>query len=121
MKLLLSKEHPKTMEKKRKIDGLFVKIRDAVSKVPKGRVATYGQIALMVGISDARKVGWAVYGNTDSNVPCHRVVFVDGSLAINYSLGGYKEQKTRLKADGVEFAEERKVDLARYLWKTKQK
>lgn len=107
------------MEKKRKSDGLFIKIREAVSKVPKGRVATYGQIASMVGISDARKVGWAIYGNKDPKVPCHRVVFADGSLAVNYSLGGYKEQRRRLKAEGLDFVEERKVDLAKYLWKGK--
>lgn len=107
------------MKKKRKSDGLFVKIREVVSRIPKGQVATYGQIASLVGITDARKVGWAIYGNTDPKVPCHRVVFSDGSLAVNYSLGGYKEQKRRLEVEGIDFVEERKVDLARYLWKRK--
>lgn len=107
------------MEKKRKSDGLFIKIREAVSRIPKGRVTTYGQIAGMAGITDARKVGWAVYGNQDPKVPCHRVVFADGSLGVNYSLGGYKEQKRRLEAESTDFIEERKVDLAKYLWKVK--
>ncbi len=103
------------MEKKRKSDGLFIKIREAVSKVPKGRVATYGQIASMVGISDARKVGWAIYGNKDPKVPCHRVVFSDGRLAPNFSLGGWREQKRRLNKEGVRFIGEAKVDLKKSL------
>jgi len=104
------------MKQEEKNEGIFLKIRKAVSKIPRGKVATYGQIALMVGITDARKVGWAIYGNNDPKIPCHRVVFADGSLAINYSLGGYKEQKSRLMAEEIKFEEEMKVDLSKYLW-----
>ena len=103
------------MEKKKQNNSLFVKIREAVCQIPRGKVATYGQIALIVGTSDARKVGWAIYGNKDPKIPRHRVVFADGSLALNYSLGGYKEQKSRLQAEGVKFEEEMKVSLSKYL------
>jgi methylated-DNA-protein-cysteine methyltransferase-like protein len=108
------------MKKKRKSEGLFIEIRKAVSMVPEGKVVTYGQAASMVDLADARKVGWAIYGNTDPKIPCHRVVFFDTGLAVNYSLGGYREQKKRLKQEGIEFFEERKIDLLRYQWKPKK-
>ncbi len=98
-------------------DGLFNKIRKVVKKIPKGKVANYGQIAKMVGINDARKVGWALYGNQNPKIPCHRVVKKDGSLAKNYSLGGWKEQASRLTAEGVKLTKENQVDLKRYQWK----
>lgn len=107
------------MKKENKKYKLFTKIRKMVSKIPKGRVATYGQIGRMVGISDARKVGWAVYGNQNVKVPCHRVVFADGRLSPNFSLGGYKEQKKRLQIDGVKFVKPTQVDLSKYLWESK--
>lgn len=103
----------------RKNESLFLKIRKAVAKIPRGKVATYGQIASLVGIADARKVGWALRGNRDLKVPCHRVVFADGSLAANYSLGGYKEQKRRLQEEGIQFSQETTVGISKYLWHSK--
>lgn len=103
------------MIKENKKENLFAKIRRVVSKIPRGKVLTYGQVAQMVGIKDARKVGWAVYGNQDEKVPCHRVVFADGYLATNYSLGGWQEQKKRLEMEGVKFIGEAKVDLEKSL------
>lgn len=99
--------------------GLFKKIRGVVKKIPKGKVATYGQVGKLSGINDARKVGWAIYNNQNPAVPCHRVVFKDGSLAENFSLGGWKEQKLRLMKDGVEFESEKRVNLDKYLWEPK--
>jgi len=95
---------------------LFQKIREIVKKIPKGKVATYGQVARLAGIPDARKVGWAMYGNQDPEIPCHRVIMKDGSLAEKYSLGGWKEQKRRLEGEGVVFEEEKKVNLKKYAW-----
>lgn len=97
-------------------DGLFNKIRKVVKKIPKGKVATYGQIAKMVGTADARKVGWALYGNQDPKIPCHRVVKKDGSLAENYSLGGWKEQANHLTAEGIKLEKPQKVNLTKYRW-----
>lgn len=97
--------------------GVFKKIKRVVSQIPRGKVATYGQVARLVVIRDARVVGWALRGNQDSGVPCHRVIKADGSLAANFSLGTWREQKRRLKTDGVAFASQMKVDLKKYLWK----
>ena len=98
-------------------NSLFKNIREIVAKIPSGKVATYGQIAKLVGTKDARKVGWAVYGNQNPDVPCHRVVFSNGGLAEKYSLGGWEEQKERLLREGVEFSDEKTVDMKKHLWK----
>lgn len=96
--------------------GLFVMIRRIVAKIPKGKVATYGQVARLVGTRDARKVGWALFGNNDPKIPCHRVVRADGTLAPNYSLEGWRGQKRRLVAEGVNFKKANQVDLTKHLW-----
>lgn len=96
--------------------SLFQKIRDIVKQIPEGKVLTYGDVAKIIGITDARKVGWAVYGNRDKNIPCHRVVAKDGSVAEKFSLGGWKEQKLRLLEDGVCFISEKVVNLEKCRW-----
>jgi len=58
--------------------NIFGKIKNIVAKIPKGKVAYYGQIAGLVGLTDARIVGWALRGNHDPMVPCHRVLKKDG-------------------------------------------
>lgn len=96
--------------------NIFEKIRGLVAKIPKGKITTYGAIARALGTRDSRLVGWAVYGNTDPTVPCQRVVFKNGGLAKNYSLGGAKEQRQRLEEDGIKFDKADRVDLKKYFW-----
>lgn len=83
----------------------------AVAKIPSGQVATYGDIARLIGTRDARRVGHALHANRNSAVPCHRVVFSDGSLAAGYAFGGEGKQRRKLEAEGVKFTDEGKVDL----------
>lgn len=90
--------------------GFFQKVFDLVSQIPKGKVATYGQIAVQLGTRDSRRIGHALHANKDRNVPCHRVVMKDGSLAPGFAFGGPQEQKKILLSEGVEFIENR-VDL----------
>lgn len=97
--------------------GTFIKIRNIVSKIPKGKVATYGDVAEAVGLRDARIVGWALRGNQDPKIPCHRVVKKDGFLAKSYSLGGWKEQKKRLRLEGISFIKKNQIDLKKHFWK----
>ena len=99
---------------------IFEKIRSVVRQIPLGKVSTYGQVAKLAGLKDAREVGWAMWGNQDKTVPCHRVVARDGSLAKDYSLGGWKEQKLRLLPEGVIFSEEKMVDLDQCMWPVEQ-
>lgn len=72
---------------------------------------TYGQIAETIGTRDARRVGHALHANKNPLVPCHRVVNKDGRLAPNYAFGGWLEQKNRLLAEGVEFADDNHVRM----------
>lgn len=82
---------------------IFQKIRHIVCLIPSGKVSTYGAIAKAVG-TNPRVVGWALKGNSDMAIPCHRVVKSNGSLAAQFSLGNWPEQRRRLVSEGVEFA-----------------
>jgi methylated-DNA-protein-cysteine methyltransferase-like protein len=99
--------------------GVFERIREVVKKIPRGKVVTYGKVAEFLNLRDIRMIGWALYGNRDSKIPCHRVVKKDGFLAKNYSLGGWKEQKRRLEKEGIEFIKENQVNLKKHLLKLK--
>ena len=106
-----------------KREGLYEEVYKIVRKVPKGKVATYGQVAKKLGTRDPRKVGWALAGNSDDKTPCHRVVNKEGKVAENFGkslelekLQGWKEQKRRLESEGVKFVDERHVDLEKHLW-----
>lgn len=85
---------------------------EVVKKIPKGKVTTYGQIALMLGKTrGAREVGWMLHSNDRSDVPCHRVVDRNGRLAPNFAFDGAQEQRRRLKAEGIKFVDDMHVDL----------
>ena len=86
---------------------------EIVKKIPKGKVTTYGEIALKLGkLRGARQVGWALHQNKEgSGVPCHRVVDRNGRLAPNFAFDGAIEQKRRLEAEGVSFRDEMHVEL----------
>lgn len=91
-----------------------------VKKIPPGKVATYGQIARILGTRDARRIGHALHANKDSKTPCHRVVNKDGKLAPGFAFGGPEEQKKCLLSEGVGFKDEVHVDLEKHIWKIKQ-
>lgn len=87
----------------------------AVKQVPRGKVATYSQIALMAGRPNAgRAVGNALHRNPYfGEVPCHRVVNAQGMLAQAFVFGGVNVQQQMLESEGVIVADNR-VDLERY-------
>ena len=93
-------------------DNPTKRIYEAVKKIPKGKVATYGQIAELAGDKRmARAVGNALHKNPDpDNIPCFRVVNAKGELAGEFAFGGAGEQAKLLEADGIEVADVR-VDL----------
>ena len=94
----------------------FEKIYEVVKSIPKGRVATYGQVAAIAGNpSWARVVGYALHNNPDpENIPCHRVVNREGKVAESFVFGGGAVQKKRLEAEGVVFNENGCVDLEKF-------
>lgn len=96
-------------------DSPTKRIYEAVKKIPKGHVATYGRIAEMAGEPKmARAVGNALHNNPDpEHIPCFRVVNSKGELSGAFAFGGENEQARRLMADGVEVVNG-KVDLKKY-------
>ncbi|MCR5747706.1 MAG: methylated-DNA--[protein]-cysteine S-methyltransferase [Lachnospiraceae bacterium] len=96
-------------------DSPSKRIYDAVKKIPKGHVATYGQVAELAGDKKmARAVGNALHKNPDpDSIPCFRVVNARGELAGEFAFGGAGAQAKLLEEDGVEVKEGR-VDLGKY-------
>lgn len=91
------------------------RIYEAVKKIPRGKVTTYGQVAEMAGNKKmARAVGNALHKNPDSEkIPCYRVVNAKGELAGEFAFGGEGAQAKLLQADGIAVVDGR-VDLKIY-------
>ena len=96
-------------------DSPTKRIYEAVKRIPKGKVATYGKVAEMAGNKKmSRAVGNALHKNPDTeNIPCFRVVNSKGELAPDFAFGGMGEQRKLLEAEGIE-VKDNKVDLSKY-------
>ncbi|MEM5767251.1 MAG: MGMT family protein [Bacillota bacterium] len=100
------------------MNGFFQQVYDLIATIPEGKVATYGQIAALLGKPKASKiVGWALH-TTPSNfkLPCHRVVNKSGDLAPAYVFGGIGAQRSLLEAEGITFNSDGRVNLKKHLW-----
>lgn len=99
-------------------EGFFERVYQMVEQVPEGMVATYGQIAKLVGEPRrARYVGYALHVNPRPGIiPCHRIVFADGRLAPGFAFGGPEAQRELLEAEGVSFLTDGRVDLSANRW-----
>ena len=95
----------------------FDQIYIVVKKIPRGFVATYGQVAALAGDRrGARTVGWALHSNTDPDgVPCYRVVNREGRVSPAFVFGGENMQIKLLENDGIP-CDGGIVDLEKYLW-----
>lgn len=95
--------------------GVFDLIYEEVKKIPYGKVATYGQIALMAGNPRwSRVVGYALHVNPDpKNIKCYRVVNRFGELSSAFAFGGANEQERLLAEEGIEIIDG-KVDLNKF-------
>lgn len=102
--------------------SFFENVYEAVQLIPRGKVATYGQIARMIGAPrSSRAVGYALHANPRPGViPCHRVVNREGRLAPAFAFGGPEIQAQLLESEGVEVGEDFIVDLGKYLWQTSE-
>ena len=97
---------------------VFEKIYKVVSDIPCGRVATYGQVALLAGnVRWARVVGYALHNNPNPDtIPCHRVVNRNGKVADSYAFGGAVIQRQMLEQEGIIFELDGHIDLKKYGW-----
>ncbi len=91
----------------------------AVEQIPRGKVATYGEIALLSGSPRAaRAVGNVLHHNPHPiETPCHRVVNGKGRLAPAFAFGGMEVQRQLLEQEGITFLPNGRVDLSKHLWK----
>ena len=94
----------------------FEKIYEVVKSIPKGKVATYGQVALLAGNPRwARVVGYALHVNPEPGIiPCHRVVNREGRVAPGFAFGGEGVQRQLLESEGIVFESDGRIDLGKY-------
>lgn len=102
-------------------ENFFDRVYAAVKRIPKGKVATYGQIAMLAGNPRAsRVVGYALHHNPrPGEIPCHRVVNREGRPAPGFAFGGPGIQRKMLEREGVVFNKEGNVVLKTCLWNPK--
>lgn len=98
------------------------KVYAVVAQIPSGKVASYGTVARLIGSPrSARYVGFALRNNPApgsgfEHIPCHRVVFKDGSLCEGFIFGGPEVQYELLQGEGVTFADNNHVDMEACEW-----
>jgi len=98
--------------------GFFDGVYALVKRIPRGKVATYGQIARLLGAPrSARVVGWAMHGNPHgAGVPWHRVVQRGGGLSPTVSPSDPGCQRRLLEREGVIFRLDGRIDMDRHRW-----
>lgn len=95
--------------------GVFARVHALVAKIPRGRVATYGQLSELIdGRLSPAGVGWALRAS-DGSLPWHRVVNSKGGVSTDGDVPG--RQRALLEAEGVTFSADGLVDLRKYRWK----
>ncbi|HEY1951875.1 MAG TPA: MGMT family protein [Gemmatimonadaceae bacterium] len=98
-------------------EGTHRRIHEAVSRIPRGRVATYGQIARVAKLpGQARLVGYAMHAlPRGSTVPWQRVVNAQGAISVGGESG--VRQRHLLEKEGVEFDARGRISLTRFQWR----
>jgi methylated-DNA-protein-cysteine methyltransferase-like protein len=90
-----------------------------VSKIPSGRVATFGMLAALAGNPKAARRAARAVANAPHGLPCHRVLKAGGELVPGYVFG-HGEQRARLIAEGVLFTGDGRVRLKDHIWKPEE-
>lgn len=95
------------------------RIYAVVKRIPRGRVATYGQVATLAGLDGhARQVGYALHDLPPrNNVPWHRVINARGEISPRSAGDSHELQRMLLEGEGVEFSLDGRVELKKYRWK----
>ena len=98
--------------------GFFEKVYQLIQMIPRGKVASYGQIAAYLGHPrGARMVGWALHSLPEgTEVPWHRVVNARGYLSTPHEGNGVRTQRQLLEKEGVVFDSDGRIDMSAYRW-----
>jgi len=98
----------------------YERIYAAARRIPRGRVATYGDIAAVAGLEGhARQVGYALHNLPEgSDVPWHRVINTRGEISRRTTSDSHELQRMLLEEEGVELDRQGRVALKLYRWKT---
>ena len=98
--------------------GSYPRIYAQVKRIPRGRVASYGQIARLAGLpGHARQVGYALAALTEESVPWHRVVNAQGEISARGEAHYEIRQRSLLEREGVVFDSKGRIPLRRFQWK----
>jgi O-6-methylguanine DNA methyltransferase len=97
---------------------LYSRIYEIVNRIPRGKVATYGQIARLAGMpGHARQIGYALHGlPAGSEVPWHRVINRNGQISLRANLPATSLQRALLESEGVVFDAREAIALEKYQW-----
>ncbi len=97
----------------------YQRIYRVVERIPRGRVATYGQVAHLAGLPDhARQVGYALHASpSDLELPWHRVINARGEISPRHDAEFENIQAQLLDAEGVETGANGRIDLKRFQWR----
>lgn len=104
------------------ISGTYARIYAVVRRIPRGCVATYGQIAELAGLpGQARQVGYALHAlGSASRVPWQRVINARGRVSARSLPGSEAAQRRLLEDEGVAFRLDGRVDLAAHAWRPRR-
>ena len=102
-------------EKKKDNREKYNEVYKIVALIPKGKVITYGQLAMMVGGITARQAGYAMR-TAPPGLPAHRVVNSLGKLAPEYVFGSQEFQRKRLEKEGITFTAAGNIHMKKHLW-----
>jgi methylated-DNA-protein-cysteine methyltransferase-like protein len=102
---------------KRMTSNLFNQFYEIIFKIPKGKVATYGQVAILAGQPySARMVGWALHSlPANTQLPWHRVINAQGKSSLAEA-SQRQLQQALLETEGILFDENGRVDLEKFQW-----
>ena len=105
----------------KKPTNFYQRVIRTIKQIPKGRVATYGQVARVAGWArGVRQVVWVLHSSSDKEkLPWHRVINHKGKISLP-KYGGYAQQKQLLVDEGVEFDSLDKIDFNLYQWQPKK-
>jgi len=96
---------------------LFRNILDIVKQIPKGKVATYGQIAFIAGTQNPRLVGYALASLKEgTDIPWFRVINSKGKISFPEQNDGFKIQYSLLQNEGIIFDAKNRINLEQYGW-----